>query len=109
VRRLVLADCSAGHGSLPAAERERRLADRLAPLSTMDGDAMARKSLARLLSPLASQEMRERAFAVLRQIQPAGYARAARMLSRSDAYLHLSAIRAPTLVLCGALDVVTPP
>jgi pimeloyl-ACP methyl ester carboxylesterase len=109
VRKLVLAACASGHGSLPAEERKRRLGERLAPLANMSADDMARKSLTRLLSANATQEMKDRAFSVLRQINPAGYTRAARMLSTADAYPRLAGITAPTLVLCGALDIVTPP
>jgi pimeloyl-ACP methyl ester carboxylesterase len=105
---LVLADTNAGHGSLPPAERERRLHQRLAALATMTPHELGRSRAPQLVSPNASPELVVEVATIMGQIRPGPYRTAAIALSEADERDVLARIRVPTLVLCGALDRVTP-
>ncbi len=106
---LVLAGTSAGHGALPPAERERRLRQRLADLETVTPQELGRARAPHLVSPSASPELVAEVAAIMGQIRPGPYRVAAIALSEADERDVLEHIQVPTLVLCGALDRVTPP
>jgi pimeloyl-ACP methyl ester carboxylesterase len=107
VRRLVLADCSSGHRSYPKEDRERLLKSRLA-FDESDPVAYARGRVANLLSANASPVLVERAVATLAKLRQPGFGHATRMVSEADIFDHAPRIAAPTRVLCGTEDRVTP-
>lgn len=108
VTRLILADCSSGHASYPAEERERMLKNRNDPLAKDDPLAYGRKRAPNVFSKGASPELVERGARVLAQIRSPGFQRAAHLVANGDIFPDLASIAAPTLVLCGTDDRVTP-
>jgi pimeloyl-ACP methyl ester carboxylesterase len=104
---LTLANAAAGHGTLDAATRAARLNERLGDLEAYGPAGMAERRAPRLVGPDAAPEAVARVRAVMAKVRPAGYGRAARMLSHADIFGDLAHIGRPTLVLCGTLDRVT--
>jgi pimeloyl-ACP methyl ester carboxylesterase len=109
LRGLVLSSVACGYGSLPAAEREARYQARARDRIGLGAEAFSRKRSSAVLSPHASPAAFEQVRAAMSSIGEAGYLAALRMLFRADIFTALPAITAPTLVLCGAADDVTPP
>ena len=108
VRGLVLADSTRGGGVRPDEEREARLKDRLRALDELGPAGMARARAPRLVSAKASADLVGRIEAVMAEVRPEGYRQAAVMLSGTDVTKALRRVRAPTLVLCGEEDKITP-
>lgn len=106
---LVLSSVACGYGSLPPAEREARYQARARDRIGLGAEAFSRKRSAVVLSPHASPAAFEQVRAAMSSIGEAGYLAALRMLFSADIVPALSSITAPTLVLCGAADTVTPP
>lgn len=104
---LTLANAAAGHGRLDPATRAAKLKERLDGLDAHGPAGMAERRAPRLLGPDAPREAVERVRAVMAKVRPAGYSRAARMLSEGDIFADLGHIDTPTLVMCGTLDRVT--
>jgi pimeloyl-ACP methyl ester carboxylesterase len=108
---LVLADTRAGVDSPPA------VATRLERAALAEREGVAPVAAAMLPGMVAGGQVERADPAVLARIQalmatasPAGVAAALRaMAARPDALPALAAITCPTLVLCGAEDVLTPP
>ena len=109
VERLVLADAALGHGADPAAPLPPRVRRRLDDLAAQGPEEFARGRTPRLLSAAATPAQLERVRETMARIDPAGYAQAAAMLAQGDLRADAGAITAPTLVLCGSEDAVTPP
>ncbi len=109
VLSLVLSDAASGHGRLGAEERNEKLMQRLDALAELGAAGMARERAPKLIGSGAAAGALNRVVAVMRKIRPKGYAQAARMLSLGDIEAELAQCRAPTLVVCGAEDSVTPP
>jgi len=109
VSRLVLLSPARGYGNAPAAERERRLNERLATLQSLGPAGMADRRAAAMLSPSATAEQIEFVRDTMAQIVPAGYAQAARLLAGGDLLGDLPQLRCPIAVACGAADTITPP
>jgi len=108
VTRLVLLAPAQGYARADAAERERKLADRLANLAALGPAGIAHKRASAMLSGDATA--RQLAFVehVMAQIDPAGYTQAARMLAGGDLLGDLQALECPVLVASGSADTITP-
>ena len=109
VERLVLADAALGHGVDPAAPLPARVRQRLDDLAAQGPEEFARRRAPRLLSAAATPAQLERVRETMARIDPAGYRQAAAMLAQGDLRADAGAVTAPTLVLCGGEDAVTPP
>ena len=113
VVRLTLLAPAGGYGKADAAVRESKLRDRLANLESLGPAGMAEKRGAAMLSPRASPEQVTFIKSVMAQVDPAGYAQAARMLCNGDLAgdldVILGASHCPIVVASGSLDGVTPP
>ena len=108
VKSLVLLAPATGHRRLAAAERESLLASRLYDLVKFGPEGVAARRASALFSKRATNEMLAVAKELVGAIKPAGYERAARMLSNADIFEDLQRIDAPTLIVVGSDDVVTP-
>lgn len=108
VRTLTLADPAAGYGNADEALRNDRLAARLHLIDGLGPEGMARERAGVLLSPDASPPALEAVREIMRGLRPEGYRQAARLLCYSDIVDDLPRVSAPTLVLCGGADTVTP-
>lgn len=106
---LVLSDAASGHGCLNEEERNEKLMQRLDDVAELGPAGMAEKRVGRLIGPAAAPGARNKVVRVMSKIRPRGYGQAARMLSLADIFAELAGCRAPTLVVCGAEDQVTPP
>jgi len=109
VSALVLSDAASGHRTLDAEERDEKLMQRLDDVAELGPAGMAEKRAPKLIGPAASPGTRNKVVRVMSKIRPKGYGQAARMLSLADIHAELAGCRAPTLVVCGAADHVTPP
>lgn len=109
VERLVLADAALGHGVDPTAPLPPRVRRRLDDLAAQGPEEFARRRAPRLLSAAATPAQLDRVRETMARIDPAGYRQAAAMLAQGDLRADAGAITAPTLVLCGSEDAVTPP
>ena len=109
VERLILADVAFGYGADPAAPLPSRARTRLDNLAALGPAEFARQRAPHLLSPGATPAQIARVRETMARIDPAGYRQAVAMLAHGDLLADASAITAPTLVLCGSEDTVTPP
>ena len=111
VRSLTLASCAIGHARLDAAERARLLTSRLDDVAALGPRGMAQKRGPRLLGPDAQPKTIQGVIDVMAQVDPQGYAQAARMLSGGDmlADLAQTPLTVPVQVVYGLEDVITPP
>jgi len=106
LERLILADTRAAADSDVA--RAGR-ADALALVAKDGVAALVERQLAALLSPAASEAVREQVRGLGRQ-SPVGVSAGVRALrDRPDRRAELSAIRCPTLVIVGSEDKISPP
>ena len=108
---LTLASIAGGHAKLPAAERERQLAQRVGDVATLGAREMAEKRGPRLLGPDATPVMIRRVVDTMAAIKPDGYAQAARMLASGDVKADIARLPAdmPMQIVYGDADVITPP
>lgn len=121
VGRLILLAPAQGHARAPAAERDKKLQDRLDTLARLGPAGMAQARGAAMLSASASADQVAFVQHAMAQINPAGYAQAARMLAGghllSDVgqFADQAAIqdgksaRPVVLVASGSADTITPP
>ncbi|QHE87339.1 alpha/beta fold hydrolase [Hydrogenophaga sp. BPS33] len=107
VARLVLADCSSGHLGYDEQKRSQILSTRLTQ-DASDPWVYARARAPKLLSASASPELLEHASAMLARLRQPGFGQAARMVAGSDLFAFAGQIEAPTAVICGTEDGVTP-
>ncbi|MEO8545135.1 MAG: alpha/beta hydrolase [Betaproteobacteria bacterium] len=108
VTRLILLAPAQGHARVDAAERERKLADRLANLAALGPAGMAHTRASAMLSARASADQLAFVEHVMAQVHPAGYTQAARLLSGGDLLADLLAVDCPVLVASGSADTITP-
>lgn len=108
VRSLTLADSSTGSGGDP--DRAEAMRNRARDLEAVGHEAFCRSRAPRLVTPDAPVEFVERvAQTMMRSVRVAGYDRACHSMAETDHTNRLAEIEAPTLVVVGADDVVTPP
>jgi pimeloyl-ACP methyl ester carboxylesterase len=108
---LTLASVAAGQARLPAAEREKALAQRLGDVVDLGPRRMAEQRGPRLLAPAATPEMLRRVVETMAAVRPDGYSQAARMLASGDIKADIPRLPADMSVqfLYGDGDVITPP
>jgi pimeloyl-ACP methyl ester carboxylesterase len=108
---LTLASVAAGQARLPAAEREKALAQRLGDVVELGPRRMAEQRGPRLLAPAATPEMLRRVVETMAAVRPDGYSQAARMLASGDIKADIPRLPADMAVqfLYGDGDVITPP
>jgi len=106
VRSVVLAAPTRGYGTLEPAEKARRIAARLDPATRAAAPAAR---AAQFLGPQPDPLVVERFGQLSEAVHPEGLAQATRMLFAADGLALARASRAPTLVLAGSHDQVTPP
>jgi pimeloyl-ACP methyl ester carboxylesterase len=110
VRTLTLASCAIGHAQLPTDERQRLLLSRVDDVTNLGPRGMAEKRGPRLLGPNATPDDIRKVIDVMAEVEPAGYAQAARMLSQGDMLGDLAElpIGLPLQIVYGTADVITP-
>lgn len=109
VAKLVLLAPAAGYGKAAAALREKKLSDRLANLARLGPAGMAQARASAMLAGDATADQLDFVQHVMAQIDPAGYAQAAQMLSGGDLLSDLVAVSCPIQIASGDADTVTPP
>lgn len=108
VARLVLLAPAPGYARASAELRQRKLDDRLANLAALGPAGMARKRAPAMLSDQADAAQIAFVEHVMAQIDPAGYAQAARMLAEGDLAADLRALACPVTIANGDADTITP-
>lgn len=108
VLSLTLSGASSGTGTSDMAVREKNLKERLDLLANNGPDEFAQLSATKSLSEEAGPDVIDKLAEHISMVTDEGYNPAARMLVNADIYQELSHIEAPTLVMCGTLDAVTP-
>jgi pimeloyl-ACP methyl ester carboxylesterase len=108
---LTLASVAAGQARLPAAEREKALAQRLGDVVELGPRRMPEQRGPRLLAPGATPEMLRRVIETMAAVRPDGFSQAARMLASGDIKADIPRLPAdmPVQFLYGDGDVITPP
>jgi pimeloyl-ACP methyl ester carboxylesterase len=108
---LTLASVAAGQARLPAAEREKALAQRLGDVVELGPRRMAEQRGPRLLASTATPVMARRVVETMAAVRPDGYSQAARMLASGDIQADIARLPAnmPVQFLYGDGDVITPP
>ena len=116
VQRLILLSPAQGYARAQAALRDEKLQDRLDTLARLGPGGMAQARGAAMLSSSASADQVAFVQQAMAQINPAGYAQAARMLAGGDLlsdlgqFADLAVQPAPTvMVASGSADAITPP
>ena len=111
IMSLSLSSCAMGHARLAADDRARLLASRLDDIRDLGPERMAQRRGPRLVRPGAPDAVRNVVIENMAGVDPQGYAQAAHMLSRGDLLADVERMPAdmPVQILCGALDVITPP
>jgi 3-oxoadipate enol-lactonase len=110
VNALILADTHLGFGHFAAEEQDSFIAMRRGPLDAgVTPRAMAPPVARSLMGPEAGPEIFDRLVNSMAALRPASYIRAIECMVRSDRFDALESIAAPTLVLAGDGDRLTPP
>jgi pimeloyl-ACP methyl ester carboxylesterase len=109
VNRLILLAPAQGYARAGEAVRTKKLDDRLDTLARLGVAQMAQSRGAAMLSPGASPDQIAFVQLIMAQLNPHGYAQAARMLSAGDLLSDLEGLRCPIIVASGDADTITPP
>ncbi|SEC25586.1 Pimeloyl-ACP methyl ester carboxylesterase [Rhizobiales bacterium GAS191] len=105
---LVLAAPAAGNAMLQAAERARILEARIGDMERLGPAGVAVQRAPALVAPNSPRHVLDTAARLVSETRPQGYAQAAHALDQADTIALAPLIAAPTLVIVGALDIVTP-
>ena len=108
VARLVLLAPAQGHAHANAADREKKLNDRLNQLAQLGPGGVGQQRGAGMLSPNAPPELVAYVQRIMSQILVPGYTQAAHLLAGGDLLGHLAPLRCPVSVASGQLDHATP-
>lgn len=108
VRSLILADATRGSAALSAEENEKRLQNRLHSIENLDPKEIAANRVYALLAPNPNEEVKKEAEKIMGQVRLAGYRAVAYSLYNQNQMDILATISAPTLIICGEEDGVTP-
>lgn len=109
VEKLVLASTAHGHARLAPEDRAAKLAARLDVFERLGPEDHAAERAHRLLGPDASDDAKALGRFNMARLRPDGYPAAAHCLSVGDLLADAAHIGAPTLVIAGGADNVTPP
>jgi pimeloyl-ACP methyl ester carboxylesterase len=105
---LVLSAPATGFGCRAPGEGTAHAEQRIADLKRLGAEGLARERGAKLVAPDSSPEVLHAARELVASINLPGYSRAARALGNGNLLEDAGRIRAPTLIIVGALDQVTP-
>lgn len=105
---VTLSDPAGGYANAPDDVRDGILEARIRAIEELGPAGMAERRAHQVLSPDAPPAAFDKVRAVMSRLRPAGYAQAARMLAASDILADAARITAPTTVMCGGADTVTP-
>jgi len=105
---ITLSGASSGNGTLDLVSREKNISERLAMLSKNGPDGLAQISASKSVAPDTPADVIEALAGHISMVLPEGYNPAVYMLISADIYSELSHIKAPTMVMCGTVDPVTP-
>ncbi len=108
VDALIISDPTRGAAALSKEENERNLKNRLNSIKTLAPKEIAKLRVKNLLSPDPDPEVLKEAERIYSQIRPMGFRSVAYSLYHLNQMELLSAIKVPTLVICGEVDKVTP-
>jgi len=108
VTTLTLSAPTIGLGALEATQRLAQLRARVDDIRALGPIRLAEKRAPLLLAPGASAEILAATKALLDVLIPTGYIQAAHALAATDALTYAAQIRAPTLIVCGREDRITP-
>ncbi|MDA0238803.1 MAG: alpha/beta hydrolase [Proteobacteria bacterium] len=108
VKRLILASCAAGYGTPTDGPYPATIENRLNDIDRLGPDGLAAKRSRGLLTEDASPEMVSAVQNAMAEITREGYRQATFMLAQGDIFNDATGISAPTLVLCGEQDKITP-
>jgi pimeloyl-ACP methyl ester carboxylesterase len=108
LNRLVLLNPARGYHNAAPELRRQKLDDRLALMDKLGPAEHARQRGPALLGPNATDEARALVIWNGSQLNPAGYAQAARMLANGDTGIDAARYGGPVLVACGSEDRITP-
>lgn len=109
VRAMVLGGPAAGWGTQPAAERAKRIAERIARIRTLGPQAMREQDAPQLVAPGTGEEVLRLLRDSGESLSVAGYAQATHVLGQSDGVAMIRALECPVLVIVGSADRRTPP
>ena len=109
VKKLILLSPAQGYARASTDIRAKKLNDRLEALARLGVVQMAQSRAAAMLSVSASADQIEFVQTIMSQINPMGYAQAARMLSAGDLLTDLEDVTCPMMVASGNADNITPP
>ncbi len=110
VTRLVLMSCAQGYGMAAGDELPEKAAARLRSLERLGPQAFAEERAPNLLhNPATRPDLAADAVAAMAAIDPAGYAQAVHALAAGNLAAAATRIKAPTLVVVGTGDRITPP
>ncbi|MBM3525073.1 MAG: alpha/beta fold hydrolase, partial [Alphaproteobacteria bacterium] len=104
VRRLVLLAPARGHAALPAADRRRKLAERIDAMTRLGVIEHARQRAPHQLGPRAPAAALALVRENMERLDLAGYAQAARLLAQSDIALDAPHCRMKVIVASGSED-----
>lgn len=108
VKALILASSTRGGSVLDPEENEKRLAARLKAIDTLTPQELAKQRTKHLLAPNPDPAVLQEAERIMSQVRPKGYRSVSYSLYNADVDSKYSVIAAPTLLICGELDTVTP-
>ncbi|WP_223589220.1 alpha/beta fold hydrolase [Neobacillus bataviensis] len=108
VDALIISDATRGAAALSEEENDRKLKNRLNNIESMEPKELAALRVKELLSPNPDPEIKKEAERIYSQIRPMGFRSVAYSLFHLNQMDILASISAPTLVICGELDIVTP-
>ncbi len=108
VRTLVLSDAATGYGRADRAMQERSIRGRLDPLKALGPAGVAAERAVRLVAPGTEPAIIAEVRDGMAAIRPEGYRQATLMLAHADILDELAGCDAPTLVVCGTEDRITP-
>lgn len=111
VMSLTLAGPSTGHARLSPEERDRLRNGRIGDLAKLGPRGMAQLRGPRLVSPLATGQLKHAVIETMARIRPDGYGQAVAMLSGADTGADIARLagRVPLQFIYGEHDVVMPP
>lgn len=109
ISRLVLLSPAKGYGDASAKEREDKLNSRLQSLQQWGPDGMAQRRSQAMLSVQATTEQLQWVRTIMAQVNPQGYAQAARMLANGTLLHEIANFPCPVTVASGDADTITPP
>ena len=108
VARLVLLAPAQGYARVSAAERDKKLNDRLQLLADLGAIGLGQQRGAGMVSPNAPPELAAYAKRMMSQINPHGYTQAAHLLAGGDLLTDLAQVQCLITVASGQLDNATP-